>query len=187
VLAVAAISVYLDDGGPVLFCQDRPGKDGSIFKLYKFRTMRKQRPGEQPGLDDAKRISKLGAFLRKTSVDELPTLFNVLRGEMSLVGPRPLLVEYLGRYSKEQARRHDVRPGITGWAQVNGRNALSWDDKFRLDVEYVDRRSMLFDLRILLQTALPVLRQSGIASNGHVSMPPFQGSTQHDGIEQSES
>ena len=150
-LAGVALTVWLALGGPVLFRQERPGLGGRPFTLYKFRTMRPAAPGAD-GASDAERLSRVGAFLRSTSLDELPELWNVLRGDMSLVGPRPLLMEYLPLYSPEQARRHEARPGMTGWAQVNGRNAISWEEKFRLDVWYVDHRSFALDLKILLLT-----------------------------------
>jgi lipopolysaccharide/colanic/teichoic acid biosynthesis glycosyltransferase len=175
VQAVVAMLIRRDIGSPVLFRQDRPGRDGEIFTLVKFRTMRAARPGE--GVDsDADRLSTLGRKLRALSLDELPTLTNVIRGDMSLVGPRPLLVEYLDRYTPEQARRHEVRPGITGLAQVSGRNALSWDDKFVLDVEYVDSRSFRLDLSILLRTLSPVLGRHGITDENGDSMSEFRGS-----------
>ncbi len=168
--AVLAAVVLLVDGRPVFFRQPRPGRDGRVFTLFKFRTMA---PGVQS--DDA-RITRLGAVLRATSLDELPALLNVIRGDMSLVGPRPLLVEYLPRYSPEQARRHAVRPGITGWAQVNGRNAISWEQKFALDVWYVDNASLALDIKIVLRTVGTVLRRESIGAEGHATMPVFQGS-----------
>jgi lipopolysaccharide/colanic/teichoic acid biosynthesis glycosyltransferase len=175
VQAVVAILIRRDIGSPVLFHQDRPGRDGKIFTLVKFRTMRAARPGE--GVEsDADRLSSLGRKLRALSLDELPTLTNVIRGDMSLVGPRPLLVEYLDRYTPAQARRHEVRPGVTGLAQVSGRNALSWDDKFALDVKYVDSRSFRLDLSILLRTVSPVLGRHGITDQSGDSMSEFQGS-----------
>jgi lipopolysaccharide/colanic/teichoic acid biosynthesis glycosyltransferase len=171
--AVIGIAIALKLGRPVLFRQPRPGKHGKSFELVKFRTMKL--PDPQRGIiSDEDRMTPLGHKLRSTSLDELPTLWNVLRGDMSLVGPRPLLMSYLDRYSTFQARRHEVRPGVTGLAQVNGRNAVNWDDRFRLDVEYVDRRSLLLDLRILVQTVSAVLRRDGIAADGHVTMPEFQ-------------
>lgn len=159
-------------GQPVLFRQQRPGKDGRLFELVKFRTMLLPTPDR---VTDEDRMTRVGSFLRSTSLDELPTLFNVLRGDMSLVGPRPLLPEYLPLYTEEQARRHEVRPGVTGLAQVSGRNALSWDDRFRLDVEYVDKRSMVLDFRILMGTFKSVLTREGISQDGHATMAPFQG------------
>jgi sugar transferase EpsL len=153
----------------------RPGLGGVPFRLVKFRTMSDGLDARGEPLPDGERLTRLGAFLRRTSIDELPQLWNVLRGDMSLVGPRPLLMEYLDRYSPEQARRHDVRPGITGWAQVNGRNALSWEDRFRLDVWYVDNRSHALDLRILWTTLRKVLRREGISQAGHATAEKFRG------------
>ena len=170
--AAVALAVLAKHGRPVLFRQPRPGKDGRVFELVKFRTM--LLPDDQR-LSDADRLTPLGRFLRSTSLDELPTLWNVLKGDMSLVGPRPLLVQYLERYSPEQARRHEVRPGITGLAQVRGRNNLDWDDKFALDVEYVDNRSLGLDLRILWETVAVVLLRRGISADGHVTMSEFRG------------
>lgn len=159
-------------GRPVFFRQPRPGLHGAPFELIKFRTMRMVQPGET----DADRMSRFGRFLRASSLDELPELWNVLKGEMSLVGPRPLLMQYLDRYTPEQARRHEVRPGLTGWAQVNGRNALGWEEKFALDVWYVDNRTMMLDLKILWLTALKLIRPQGIAAEGSATMPEFMGS-----------
>lgn len=167
--------VRLRLGSPVLFRQVRPGLDAEPFTLYKLRTMRDLRDARGDLLPDEERLTPLGRFLRRTSLDELPTLWNVLRGDMSLVGPRPLLLEYLPRYSPEQARRHEVRPGITGWAQVHGRNTLSWEEKFERDLWYVDRLSFALDLRILGRTLLSVLRREGISAEGHATMPPFRG------------
>jgi len=162
-------------GSPVLFRQPRPGKDGEIFELVKFRTMLEV--DEAQGLvSDEQRMTPFGAFLRSTSLDELPSLWNVVKGDMSLVGPRPLLVRYLERYTPEQARRHEVRPGITGLAQVSGRNAISWDEKFAKDVEYVDNRSLLLDLRIVLQTITKVVKRDGISAAGEATMTEFMGS-----------
>lgn len=172
VQAVVAGLVRQRLGSPVLFKQPRPGKDGKVFLLHKFRTMLPEDPAR--GLvDDADRLTPLGKALRSLSVDELPTLWNVLRGDMSMVGPRPLLIEYLDRYNPEQARRHEVRPGITGLAQATGRNALSWEEKFRLDVEYVDNLSLALDLKILLATVRAVLKREGISQDGHATMPRF--------------
>jgi lipopolysaccharide/colanic/teichoic acid biosynthesis glycosyltransferase len=169
-----ALLVRRNLGSPVLFRQARPGKDEKIFELVKFRTMKDADPGG--GLvTDEQRLARFGATLRSTSLDELPTLWNVLKGDMSLVGPRPLLVEYLGRYSAEQRRRHHVRPGITGLAQVSGRNAVSWDRKFDHDVAYVNDRSLSLDLRILARTLLSTVRREGIAADGHVTMSEFMG------------
>lgn len=162
-------------GSPALFIQERPGLHGKIFRIYKFRTMTGARDGQGRLLPDAQRLVPFGQFLRSTSLDELPGLLNVIRGEMSLVGPRPLLVEYLGRYSPEQARRHEVKPGVTGWTQVNGRNALTWEDKFNLDIWYVDHQSFLLDLKILWMTLVKVLRRDGISAPGEATMPAFQG------------
>lgn len=173
---VIALLIRLDSSGPVFFRQVRPGLHGKPFVLYKFRTMREAFDEDGKPLPDEKRLTRLGYFLRSTSLDELPELYNVLKGEMSLVGPRPLLMEYLDRYTPEQARRHEVKPGITGWAQVHGRNALSWEEKFRLDVWYVDHRSLLLDLKILLLTFWKVLRREGISHSGYATMPEFKGS-----------
>lgn len=162
-------------GTPVLFIQLRPGLHGKIFRLYKFRTMRDAFDASGEPLPDAERLTSLGRFIRKTSLDELPQLWNVLRGDMALIGPRPLLVQYLPLYSPRQARRHEVRPGITGWAQVNGRNAVDWAERFELDVWYVDHCSLAVDLRILFQTVLTVLRRKGVSSQGHATMPFFMG------------
>ena len=170
---ITAGIVLATDGRPVLFRQSRPGKGGVVFELVKFRTMRHP---DATHVTDADRLTSVGRFLRSTSLDELPTLWNVLKGDMSLVGPRPLLVEYLPRYSGEQSRRHEVRPGVTGLAQVSGRNGLSWDDKFALDVEYVDQRSLLLDLSILVRTVRSVLRRQGISGQGQATMSVFVGS-----------
>jgi lipopolysaccharide/colanic/teichoic acid biosynthesis glycosyltransferase len=175
-MAVLALLVRWQFGAPVLFRQIRPGRNGRLFRLVKFRTMTDARGPDGRLLDDAERLTGFGRFLRSTSLDELPELWNVLKGEMSLVGPRPLLVEYLPLYSPEQARRHEVPPGITGWAQVNGRNAISWEDRFALDVWYVDNRSLWLDLRILALTVSSVLRREGVSAEGHATMPPFTGS-----------
>lgn len=163
-------------GTPVFFTQDRPGLNGKVFKMVKFRTMTSACDDNGNLLPDEQRLTRLGRFLRSTSLDELPELWNVLKGEMSLVGPRPLLVEYLPLYSAEQARRHDVRPGITGWAQVNGRNAISWEQKFKLDVWYVDNRSLWLDIRILFLTVKKVLVRDGINQQGEATMSRFTGS-----------
>ena len=162
-------------GSPVLFTQVRPGLHGKPFLMVKFRTMTDERDAAGALLPDAQRLTPFGRFLRSTSLDELPELWNVMRGEMSLVGPRPLLMEYLPLYSPEQARRHEVRPGITGWAQVNGRNAISWVDKFALDVWYVDHRSLWLDVRILWLTVRKVLVRDGISAAGEATMPRFEG------------
>jgi sugar transferase EpsL len=176
VLLVTAILVRIWHGRPVLFGQKRPGFKGIIFQIFKFRTMTNQRNQEGNLLPDEVRLTRLGRILRATSIDELPELFNVLRGEMSIVGPRPLLVQYLERYTPEQARRHDVLPGITGWAQVNGRNAIDWDEKFRLDVWYVDNWSFLLDMKILLLTFWKVIKREGISQPGHATAEEFMGS-----------
>ena len=168
-------------GSPVLFRQIRPGRHGVPFEMVKFRTMTDQRGPDGAQLPDAQRITPFGRFLRSSSLDELPELWNVLKGEMSLVGPRPLLMEYLPLYSAVQRRRHEVRPGITGWAQVNGRNAVSWEEKFRLDVEYVDNRSLVMDLRILAMTVGRVLQRDGIHADGEATMPRFTGSRTDNG------
>jgi len=173
-LALAGL-VRLRLGSPVLFRHVRPGLDGEPFTLLKLRTMRDLRDERGELLPDAVRLTPFGRFLRHTSLDELPELWNVVRGDLSLVGPRPLLLEYLPRYSRDQARRHEVRPGITGWAQVHGRNALSWEEKFDLDVWYVDHLSFGLDLRILLRTPLAVVRREGISAEGHATMPKFEG------------
>lgn len=174
VQGVVAVLVRKKLGAPVLFRQQRPGLDGELFELFKFRTMLP--PSPEVGLvSDADRLTPFGAFLRSTSLDELPSLWNVVKGDMSLVGPRPLLPQYLDRYTAEQRRRHEVRPGITGLAQVNGRNDLSWHDKFRLDVEYVDRASLWLDLRIVWITVLKVFRREGVAKEGHVTTTEFMG------------
>jgi lipopolysaccharide/colanic/teichoic acid biosynthesis glycosyltransferase len=163
-------------GRPVLFTQHRPGLHGKPFNMVKFRTMTDARDASGALLPDAQRLTPFGQFLRSSSLDELPELWNVLKGDMSLVGPRPLLMEYLPLYSPEQARRHEVRPGITGWAQVNGRNALSWEEKFKLDVWYVDNRSFWLDLKILWRTVKKVLVRDGISAEGEATMPRFIGS-----------
>ena len=175
VMAGAALAVRLSMGSPVLFRQKRPGKDARPFELLKFRTMRHPRPGEEGPEFDAQRMTAVGRFLRSTSIDEFPTFFNVLKGDMSLVGPRPLLMRYLDRYSPEQARRHEVKPGITGWAQVNGRNAITWEEKFALDVWYVDNWSIWLDMKILFLTVWKVLRREGIDHSGGMTMPEFMG------------
>ena len=176
VLIVVSILVRLKLGSPILFQQVRPGLGGKSFNMMKFRTMTDERD-ENGGLrPDDVRLTKFGAFLRSTSLDELPELINVLKGDMSLVGPRPLLMEYLPLYSERQYRRHEVRPGITGWAQINGRNALSWDEKFELDVWYVENRSLWLDIKILFLTVLKVVKRDGISHGGEATMPKFTGS-----------
>lgn len=176
VMLALAIGVRLDVGSPLLFRQVRPGLHGHPFTLYKFRTMRGAATGEAGVHTDAERLTGFGRWLRATSLDELPELWNVFRGDMSLVGPRPLLMRYLPLYTAEQMRRHDVRPGVTGWAQVNGRNALSWEDKFALDVWYVDHRSLLLDLKILARTVAAVFKREGISYENSATMPEFTGS-----------
>lgn len=175
-MLVTALAVRQVLGPPVLLRQTRPGKGGIPFLFYKFRTMTEERDGSGRLLPDEYRLTPFGRWLRASSLDELPQLINVLKGDMSLVGPRPLLMEYMPLYSPQQARRHDVRPGITGWAQVNGRNALEWEERFRLDVWYVDNQSFLLDLRILVMTLLRVFQASGINQPGQATMTPFRGS-----------
>ncbi|MFZ1864487.1 MAG: sugar transferase [Polyangiales bacterium] len=162
-------------GSPVLFRQPRPGRDGRIFELVKFRTMTDERDASGALLRDSQRLTPFGQWLRRSSLDELPTLWNVIRGDMSLVGPRPLLVRYLDRYTAEQRRRHEVAPGITGWAQIQGRNAITWNEKFALDVWYVENVSLRTDLAILFRTITQVLRQRDISAEGHATMPEFMG------------
>ncbi len=174
-LVLAALAVRVSLGSPVLFAQLRPGRGGVPYRNLKLRTMRDAVDVHGRVLPDAERLTRLGRFLRSSSIDELPALWNVLRGEMSLVGPRPLLMEYLPLYTAEQARRHEVRPGLTGWAQVNGRNAIDWEKKFDLDRWYVDNQSTLLDLRILALTALKVLRRSDISAAGEATMSRFTG------------
>ncbi|MFT0733497.1 sugar transferase [Ralstonia wenshanensis] len=174
-LLLLALLVRVKLGKPVLFSQVRPGMQGKPFRMIKFRTMTDARGSDGALLPDAQRLTSLGRFLRSTSIDELPELWNVLKGDMSLVGPRPLLMEYLPLYTRQQARRHEVRPGITGWAQVNGRNALSWEEKFAHDVWYVDHASVLLDIRILWMTVRKVLVRDGISAPGDATMPVFQG------------
>lgn len=179
VLLILMLLVRVKLGRPVFFRQIRPGKDGELFEMIKFRTMLDAIDSSGNPLPDSERLTKFGAFLRSTSLDELPGLWNVLKGDMSLVGPRPLLVEYLELYSPEQARRHEMRPGITGWAQVNGRNAISWEDKFKLDVWYVDNQSLWLDLKILLLTVKKVFVREGISADGEATMSKFKG-TKHE-------
>lgn len=174
VILVVALLVRIKLGSPILFTQTRPGKSAKLFKVYKFRTMINQKDANGQLLPDAVRLTTFGQFLRSSSLDELPQLFNVLKGDISLVGPRPLLVEYLPLYSSEQARRHEVRPGITGWAQINGRNAISWEEKFRLDGWYVENRSFWLDIKILWITFLKVLRRQGISQSGEATMAAFK-------------
>ncbi|WP_369900591.1 sugar transferase [Bacillus manliponensis] len=176
---IVAILVRLKLGSPILFKQERPGLQGKPFYLYKFRTMTDEKNAEGDLLPDSSRLTPFGKFLRKYSLDELPQLINVVKGELSLVGPRPLLMDYLPLYSAEQAKRHDVKPGITGWAQVNGRNSISWDEKFELDIWYVENWSFLLDLKILYMTFAKVIRSEGIQNANHVTMPIFKGSIEH--------
>ncbi len=175
ILAMAVL-VRLKLGFPVLFCQQRPGLRGKPFSMYKFRTMTDERDAAGYLLPDAQRLTRLGRFLRSTSLDELPELYNVLRGDMSLVGPRPLLMKYLDRYTPEQTRRHEVKPGITGWAQVNGRNAITWENKFALDVWYVDHLSWWLDMRIMALTLWRIVRREGISQPGQATMEEYMGS-----------
>ena len=175
VVGVIACAVRLLLGRPVLFVQERPGRGGKPFAIYKFRTMKTAYDSEGQMLPDEARLTRLGSFLRKTSMDELPELWNVLRGDMSLVGPRPLLMEYLPLFSPLEARRHEVRPGMTGWAQVNGRNETSWQRRFELDCWYVDHQSLLLDLRILVLTLMKVLLMEGIHQEGRATMEKFKG------------
>jgi lipopolysaccharide/colanic/teichoic acid biosynthesis glycosyltransferase len=175
IVAIVALLIYLEMGSPIFFHQPRPGKNGRIFHFYKFRTMSNAVDANGQLLPDAQRLTALGKFLRQSSLDELPQLLNVLKGDMSFVGPRPLLVRYLDRYTPEQARRHLVLPGITGWAQVNGRNSLSWKDKFGLDTWYVDHWNLMLDLRILFLTLVKVVKREGISSGNHVTMEEFHG------------
>lgn len=175
ILVLVAVLVRLNHGKPILFGQVRPGYRAELFKVYKFRSMTDERDQEGNLLPDEQRLTRLGKFLRSNSLDELPELFQVLSGKMSLVGPRPLLVQYLDRYSPEQARRHDVLPGITGWAQVNGRNVISWEDKFRLDVWYVDNWSLWLDVKILALTLWKVIKREGISQPGHATAEEFMG------------
>jgi lipopolysaccharide/colanic/teichoic acid biosynthesis glycosyltransferase len=175
-LLVTMLVTRIKLGGPVFFRQQRPGLGGRPFEMVKFRTMTDSRDSVGNLLSDGERLTAYGRFLRSTSIDELPELWNVLKGDMSLVGPRPLLMDYLPLYSAEQTRRHEVRPGVTGWAQINGRNAISWDEKFALDIWYVDNRSFFLDLKILLMTAKNVLIRRGVNAVGSSTMPRFTGS-----------
>lgn len=174
-ILIVAIAIYFRMGSPIIFTQPRPGKGSSIFKFLKFRTMTDERDTNGNLLSDEKRLTAFGQFLRQTSLDELPQLWNVLKGDMSFVGPRPLLVEYLDRYTPLQASRHEVKPGITGWVQVNGRNHLSWEEKFKLDVWYVDNWSLWLDLKILWLTVFKVLKQDGISQEGYATSEEFKG------------
>ena len=172
---LVAILVRIKLGSPVIFCQERPGKDEKIFKLYKFRTMTDARDANGELLPDDVRLTRFGRLLRSTSLDELPEAFNILKGDMSVIGPRPLLVEYLPRYNEEQHRRHEVRPGLSGYAQVHGRNAISWEEKFEMDVQYVNHITFWGDLKIVFETVLKAVRRDGISSGASMMMEPFQG------------
>lgn len=175
VILMVAIAIYLRMGRPIIFTQPRPGKNGEVFQFYKFRTMTSDRDADGNLLPDVQRITAIGKFLRQTSLDELPQLWNALKGDMSFVGPRPLMVEYLERYSSEQARRHEVKPGITGWAQINGRNAINWQHKFNPDVWYVDPWSLWLDFKILLLTPIQVIKPRGISHPNQATMNKFSG------------
>ena len=176
VYILVAILVRIKLGSPVIFKQQRPGLNGKVFMMYKFRSMTDARDKDGKLLSDEERLPKFGKLLRATSLDEIPEFFNILKGDMSLVGPRPLLVQYLERYNKRQARRHEVRPGITGWAQVNGRNAISWEQKFEYDVEYVEKCSFLLDMKIIFMTIKKIFIREGISQEGNVTMEEFRGS-----------
>lgn len=178
VFLVLFVLIKIMLGSPVIFKQQRPGFRGKPFIMYKFRTMRELLDSDGAPLPDVRRLTKFGNFLRSTSLDELPALFNVIKGDLSLVGPRPLLMEYMPLYSAEQARRHEVKPGITGWAQVNGRNAISWEEKFKLDVWYVDNRSFRLDCKILCLTLFKVFKREGITQKGHATIEKFKGNRQ---------
>ena len=175
IILIVALLIKLKLGSPILFTQERPGLNGKIFRIYKFRTMSDERDSKGDLLSDELRLKGFGKLIRKSSLDELPQLFNVLKGEMSFVGPRPLLVEYLELYNQEQAKRHNVKPGITGWAQVNGRNAISWEEKFKLDVYYVEHISFMLDCKILYMTFFKVLKRKDINSNTNITMEKFTG------------
>jgi undecaprenyl phosphate N,N'-diacetylbacillosamine 1-phosphate transferase len=175
IMLIVAVLIYCWDGKPILFIQERPGYKGKVFKIYKFRTMTNERDEYANLLPDEKRLKGIGKLIRSLSLDELPQLFNVLRGDMSFVGPRPLLVEYLPLYSERQKKRHDVKPGITGWAQVNGRNAISWEQKFEYDVWYVENQSFWLDMKILFLTIWKVIKKEGISQEGRSTMEKFNG------------
>ena len=180
VMLVLMLLVRVKLGGPAIFCQERPGKNGKIFRLYKFRTMTEERDESGELLSDEERLTKFGRILRSTSLDELPELWNIFRGDMSLVGPRPLLVQYLPLYNAHQARRHEVMPGLTGWAQVNGRNLVTWEDKFDMDVWYVDHISFALDAKIVWGTVKAVLRRDGISAEGSATMEEFRGTKEEE-------
>ncbi|MGD1041778.1 MAG: sugar transferase [Sedimentisphaerales bacterium] len=182
-LVVLAVLVRLKLGYPILFCQQRPGLGGKTFVIYKFRTMTDQCDASGNLLPDSQRLPAFGRFLRSTSFDELPELLNVLKGDMSIVGPRPLMMRYLSRYTTEQARRHEVKPGITGWAQINGRNAISWEDKFKLDVWYVDNWTLWLDMKIILKSVWMVITREGITQQGRATMDEFIGTRPNDTVE----
>ena len=182
-LVVLAVLVRLKLGSPILFRQQRPGLGGKAFVIYKFRTMTAPRDASGNLLPDEQRLPAFGRFLRSTSFDELPELFNVLKGDMSIVGPRPLMMKYLERYSPQQARRHEVKPGITGWAQINGRNAISWEDKFKLDVWYVDNWTLWLDMKIIFKSIWMVIAREGITQQGRATMDEFMGTPQNDAVE----
>jgi len=175
IIGIIWFSIWLTDGSPVIFRQLRPGLLGKPFIIYKFRTMKDSKDERENPLPDKYRLTTFGKFLRKTSLDELPELWNVIKGDMSLVGPRALLMEYLERYTPDQARRHEVKPGITGWAQVNGRNDITWEERFNLDVWYVDHVSLCLDIKILIMTIFKVIKMEGISAKGHATMPRFGG------------
>jgi sugar transferase EpsL len=179
VIVLTALLIRISIGSPVLFRQVRPGQFGRPFRIYKFRTMTDECDENGDLLSDGERLTLLGRILRATSLDEVPELFNVLKGDMSLVGPRPLLTQYLDRYTPEQARRHEVKPGITGWAQINGRNAITWEEKFKHDVWYVDNQSILLDLKILFLTVSKILKRENISQPGHVTSEEFMGTVSH--------
>lgn len=179
IIGITALLIRIKIGSPILFKQARPGKDGEVFHVYKFRTMTDERDENGELLPDDVRLTPFGQLIRKLSLDELPQLVNVLKGEMSFVGPRPLLVEYLPLYNKRQARRHEVRPGITGWAQVNGRNAISWEERFELDVWYVENRSLALDVKILFLTVGKVFKSEGISQEGQATMTKFTGTSKN--------
>ncbi|MEM7757791.1 MAG: sugar transferase [Cyanobacteria bacterium P01_A01_bin.40] len=176
-ILILAIAIYFNMGGPVIFAQPRGGKNNSTFTFYKFRTMTDEKDGQGKLLPDMKRLTPLGQFLRQTSLDELPQLWNILRGDMSFVGPRPFIAVYLERYTPEQARRHSVTPGITGWAQINGRNSITWEEKFQLDLWYIDHWSLWLDLKILAQTVSKILTKEGVDEDQNTTMTEFMGSS----------